>query len=331
MSAAGPRRTVRGALLLGGARVLGVLPEAPLVAAAESIGELWYRIAPSKAAQARANLRRVCEGLAAQGRGPARARRAATDEAALEKLVRACFRHATRYYLEVARTGSYDLEGVVARLGVETPDDIRAIAEAGQPIVIVGMHYAAIEVPLVFVSHLLGHAVMAPMEFVADPALQHWFIESRKRVGVDVIALKDARRPMMRALREGRSIGMVGDRDLTGTGLPMPLFGHDAPISPAPALFAIETGAPIYVGSARRLAGGRYGGKLWLVPTPEEGTRRERMVELTRRIAEAFETILADAPEQWWGAFHPIWPDLVVDGQGRGQDRGATPRPGEVA
>jgi KDO2-lipid IV(A) lauroyltransferase len=323
VSAPGPGRTIRGSLLVGGARVLAALPEAPLVAAAESIGEIWYRLAPAKAAQARANLRRVCEGLAAQGRGPARARRAATDDAALERLVRACFRHATRYYLEVARTGGYDLAGVVKKLGVETPDDIQAIRDARRPIVIVGMHYAAIEVPVVFVSHLLGHDVTAPMEFVADPALQQWFIESRKRVGVEIVPLKDARRPMMRALREGRSVGLVGDRDLTGTGLPMPLFGHEAPISPAPALFAIETGAPVYVGSARRLKGGRYGGKLWLVPTPEEGSRRERMVELTRRIAVEFETILADAPEQWWGAFHPIWPDLVVGDHATGADGAA--------
>ena len=45
-----------------------------LVAAAESLGELWYRRAPERAAQARANLRRVCEGLAAQGRGTPLAR-----------------------------------------------------------------------------------------------------------------------------------------------------------------------------------------------------------------------------------------------------------------
>jgi len=36
------------------------------------------------------------------------------------------------------------------------------------------------------------------------------------------------------------------------------------------------------------------------------------MTELTARIAATFETLIADAPEQWWGAFHPIWPDLVT-------------------
>jgi KDO2-lipid IV(A) lauroyltransferase len=263
-------------------------------------------------------------GLAAQGRGPARARRAATDDEALERLVRACFRHATRYYLEVARTSAYDLASAVARVQLETPEEIEAAFDSGRPVILVGMHFAAIELPAVYIAYHLGHKVTAPMEMLADPALERWFIESRSRVGVSVVPLKDARRPMMRALREGRSVGLVGDRDITGTGMPTSFFGHDAPLSPAPALMAVETGVPVYVGSARRLKGGRYGGKVWHVPTPEEGTRRERVVELTRRIAEAFETILADAPEQWWGAFHPIWPDLVVGASSRPDGEDAT-------
>ena len=27
-------------------------------------------------------------------------------------------------------------------------------------------------------------------------------------------------------------------------------------------------------------------------------------------LAAAFEELIADAPEQWWAVFFPIWPDL---------------------
>ena len=304
-------RTFRGSLILAVARTLGALPEAPLVAAAESIGEIWYRLAPAKAAQARRNLGRVCEGLAAQGRGSARVQRAATDPEALERLVRACFRHATRYYLEVARAGGYTLAEAVAKVEVETPVEVRDALMSGRQIVLVGMHFGAIELPVVYLSHLVGHRVTAPMETVADAGLQNWFVTSRSRVGVDIVPLKDARRALMRALKRGESVGLVNDRDLMGNGIPVPLFGHVMPMSPGPALLALEVGAPVYAGSCRRLGTGRYSGKLIEVPVPAEGTRRERMAALTANIAAAFETILADAPEQWWGAFHPIWPDLA--------------------
>ena len=52
---------------------------------------------------------------------------------------------------------------------------------------------------------------------------------------------------------------------------------------------------------------------MMLVPAPVDGTRRERVAAYTAAIAESFESILADAPEQWWGGFHPIWPDLAVE------------------
>ena len=30
----------------------------------------------------------------------------------------------------------------------------------------------------------------------------------------------------------------------------------------------------------------------------------------TASVAAGFERIIADAPEQWWAVFFPIWPDL---------------------
>lgn len=308
---AGGRPTLRGRLLVAVARLLAALPEAPLVAAADSLGELWYRVAPARAAQARANLRRVCEHLAATDRGSRRVRLAATDSSELERLVRASFRHAVRYYLEVARAGGYDLETALAKMDVETPAEVDAAFRPGGQVIIVGMHFGAIELPVVYIAHRVGRSVMAPMETVADPALASWFRETRGRVGVHIVPIANARRSLLDALRRGESVGLVNDRDLTGAGIPVPFFGADAPIPPGVALLSIETGVPVYAAACRRVAGGKYAGRMVLVPTPAEGTRRERMTELTRRIALAFEDLIADAPEQWWGAFHPIWPDLA--------------------
>ena len=32
------------------------------------------------------------------------------------------------------------------------------------------------------------------------------------------------------------------------------------------------------------------------------------------RLAAAFEELIADAPDQWWAVFFPIWPDLEASG-----------------
>lgn len=310
------QRSWRGSAIIAGAGLLGRLPEPPLVAAAESIGELWYHAAPAKAAQARANLGRVCEGLAAQGRGSSLVRRAATDPEALELLVRRAFRHATRYYLEVARAGNQDAEHTLARIDVETPEEVTDALRSGRQIILIGMHYGSIEVPVVVVRDMVGHDITAPMEIVDDPALARWFETSRHRVGVNIVPMTDARHALMAAIKRGESVGLVADRDMLHNGIPVPFFGHPAPMPTGPALLHVETGLPIYVGSARRAPHGRYRGKLMLVPSPEGGRLRERVTSITATIAGMFETLLADGPEQWFGAFHPIWPDLVVGDDG---------------
>lgn len=305
-----------------GTRLLGMLPEGPLVAGAEALGELWYRTAPHKAAQARANLGRVCEGLAEQGRGSSLVRRAAADPEALERIVRRTFGHAARYYLEVARVGSRDAAHTLARIDVETPDEVTQALRSGRPVILTGMHYGAIEVPVLVVADMVGHRVTAPMEIVADPALARWFIESRQRSGVNLVPMADARHALLAAIRRGESVGMVSDRDLLHNGIPVPFFGHPAPLPPGAALLAVETGLPIYVASARRAPGLRYRGKLIEIPVSSQGRLRERVTATLSEMARAFETLLADGPEQWFGAFHPIWPDLAVEPQGRAQVHG---------
>jgi KDO2-lipid IV(A) lauroyltransferase len=186
------------------------------------------------------------------------------------------------------------------------------------------MHFGAIELPVIVVSHAVGHAVTAPMEEVSDPGLAHWFTVSRSRVGVRVVSLSNARGALLRALRRGESVGLVADRDITGSGMMVPFFGHPTPIPVGPALLALETGAPVYVASARRTKGGRYAGKLIHIAPPAGGSRRERVTAFTVAIAAAFETTLADAPEQWWGAFHAFWPDIALDAAAAPRDP-ATP------
>ena len=100
---------------------------------------------------------------------------------------------------------------------------------SGRPIMLLGMHYGAIELPVLFVFGMVGHRVTAPMETVGDPALQRWFETTRSRVGVNIVPLRGARLALLAAARRGESIGMVNDRDLTGTGIPVPFFGAPAP------------------------------------------------------------------------------------------------------
>jgi KDO2-lipid IV(A) lauroyltransferase len=77
-----------------------------------------------------------------------------------------------------------------------------------------------------------------------------------------------------------------------------------------PAMLAVESGVPVYGMTVRRAGNGRFRGKIVPIEVPTEGTRRERVMTTMTHLATAFEDLIADAPDQWWAIFFPIWPDL---------------------
>ena len=293
------------------------LPDGVAVALANVVGWLWYKAAPARAAQARRNLGRVVAALDASGRGSPRVRAAAHDARALERLVVSAFRHDTRYYLEILRVPSLTPAIFDSRVVVDTPETVEA-AFVGGPVIFVSPHLGPIELPALYLAHRSGRTFVGPMETLDDPPLQAWFERTRGRMGVRVVGLRTARRALMAAVRAGEPIGIVADRDIAGGGLEVTLFGSPAPLPIGPALIAIETGAPLFAVGVRRLADRRVAGRLLAVPVAAEGTRRARIGATLASMAGAFESLIADAPDQWSAVFFPIWPDLAPSAAGSG-------------
>jgi KDO2-lipid IV(A) lauroyltransferase len=339
--AAGRRPAVSRATLAQRARagVLAVLsglacrlPEGPQVALAELAGRLWYRVAPARAARARRNLQRVVDHLVASGRADARVRAAAGDPRRLEGLVRSAFRHNARYYLEVLRAPALSAEWFEERLVVETPDVVAAAFADERPKVFISGHLGPIEMPGLYLARRSERPIVAPMEAVDDPALQAWFVRTRSAFGVRIVGLREARRELAAALRRGESVGVVADRDISGGGIEVPLFGAPAPLPIGPALLATESGARLFVAGVWRVGRRTYRGRLIEVEVVREGSRRERIAGTLASEAAAFETLIANAPDQWSAIFFPIWPDLeaaaaptpvprAAETGGRGTDR----------
>jgi phosphatidylinositol dimannoside acyltransferase len=298
-----------GRLMLTASWLACRLPERPLYALAELIGELWYRLTPRRAAQARRNLRRVSQALAASDRGSRAVRAAATDPRALERLVRSAYRHAARYYVEVARNPSVSRSFIDERLAMDTPELIAEAVVPGKAVLFVGLHFGSLETAVIFLAFEVGETV-TPMETIEDAGLQAYFERTRGVAGIRLVGLREARRELTDALRRGVPVGLVGDRDLTCGGAVVPLFGAPALMPMGPAMLAVETGVPTYAMTVRRAGEGRFRGKLISVEVPTEGTRRARVTTTMARLATAFEELIADAPDQWWAVFFPIWPDL---------------------
>jgi phosphatidylinositol dimannoside acyltransferase len=291
------------------------LPNGAIEILVAVVGGAWYRVTPRRAARARRNLARVAGDLAKREDASATIRAAATDPRALEALVRSAYRHAVRYYLDMIRVPAVGERMLRERLVIETPDVVEQAFARGRPVIFVGLHYGAIELPALYLTRRTRRITTVPMETLADQALQQWILRTRSRAGLRIVGLAEARRELRAALERGESIGLIGDRDLTGNGIPIELFGRPARLPAGPALLALESGAPVFVGAVRRGPGGTWRGRLREIPVPHEGPRRERLIAVLEAIAGAFEDAIALAPDQWWTVFYPIWDDLEEEGR----------------
>ena len=289
---------------LAAAGLVARLPERPLVAAC---GVDRRPLLPRGAAR-RARRGRTCPRRgrsrprpgqpAARGpRGPGRARAPGAS----------AFRHTARYYLEVARAGAYDLDDALARLDIHDGRTSGALG-GGSPVIIVGMHFGAIELPVVLLANLVG--LRRPPRWRPSPTRRSrvWFVPPRADRRA-TRPLADARRTLLRTLRRASRRPPRRSRpDRDRHRRPAVRSARAARRRPRAAGHGDRRAE--LASAARRVAGGRYRCRVFLVPRPRPGPDGSAH-RPSAAIAAAFEPIVADAPEQWWAPSTrsgPTWP-----------------------
>ncbi|MGI8928982.1 MAG: lysophospholipid acyltransferase family protein, partial [Candidatus Limnocylindrales bacterium] len=229
------RRTIRGWI---GARLLRVLsaallrlPERLLHRAAHLCGGVLYRVQPARRRLVRANLQRVVHYLAESGEGGGRVAAAAREPRSLDRLVRDAFGHYLRGYLETATLARYASEERLARVGPDDPAqaDKAFGARDGRGLIIVGLHFGAIEIPGLWATKRLGRRITAPMETIDDRDLQAYFERSRRQTGLNVIAAERAATELRASLGSGEAVGLVEAPPTRRSRTPLPPFCDPTP------------------------------------------------------------------------------------------------------
>ena len=278
-------------------RVVAALPSRAAYALADLAGDAWYRLAPARRRLVAANLARVC---AATGR-PVHGR-------PFRDLVRSAFRNHARYYVELLRAPHYPVDRIDEIMDVPQWEAFAA-ALGGGPSIFIGSHLGNFEP---FGTFLIGHGIrpLVPMEEIEPPALFEFLAARRGGGGIELVPLSRARRQLSQRLRAGGTLGIIGDRDLAGDGHPVTMFGHPTTVPLGPAALAVAHGAALVVGRCLRIGPDRFRADGEVLAVPSSGDRRADAIALATRIAARFERDIGEAPEQWWGAFQPFWPDL---------------------
>jgi lauroyl/myristoyl acyltransferase len=244
------------------------------------------------------------------------ARATGEDGDALRDLSRRALRSYLRYWREAFRLPSVDHEQVVATMHMLDEQRMREPLATGRGIVIALPHMANWDHAGAW-AVLTGAPFSTVVERLRPTALYDRFVAYREGLGMEVLPLTGGGHvfgTLAQRLRAGRLVCLLGDRDLTETGVEVQFFGATAKMPRGPAALALQTGAALVPATLWYENTGTWVQLHEEVPDPGVGTRPERVAAMTQSLADAFESGIREHPADWH-MLQRVWVDSRPNGE----------------
>ncbi|MBT8337090.1 MAG: lysophospholipid acyltransferase family protein [Gemmatimonadetes bacterium] len=222
-------------------------------------------------------------------------------------VARGSYRHLGREAVAMFRLGSRTREWVEAATEVEGLEPLASAVSAGRGGIVVTGHLGSWEMGGAAIA-VRGMPVDAVALVQANPLFDRDLVATRERLGMSVVRRGDASRAVLRSLRAGRVPALVADQNARNAPLFVPFFGVAAATFRGPALFALRSGAPLFVGlcvrSSRRPQ--RYRVVIREVSVPLTDDLEADVARLTEAWVAALEQGVRRDPEQYFWQ-HKRW------------------------
>lgn len=231
-------------------------------------------------------------------------------EAVSDELVRASMRSYARYWREAFRLPTMDHAELVrsGRIVVIGLEHLDAALARGRGVVFVLPHSGNWDMAGTWLVQNYG-TFTTVAERLKPESLFERFVAYRESLGFEVFPLTGGEQPPFTALaqrlRDNKIVCLMGERDLTGRGVPVTFFGERTWMPAGAAALAVETGAalmPVHV-SFTVDDRGREG---WMVRTREPLDVTDGVAAATQALADCFAAGIAEHPADWH-MLQPLW------------------------
>jgi len=197
----------------------------------------------------------------------------------------------------------------------EGHENARPFAENKEGILFLTGHFGSWEL-LNIGGRFIGYPMTVLARAQKHPRSDAYLNELRRTNGNQVIHKGMPLREILRALKEGKIVGILSDQDGGRSGAFVEFFGRLSSTPPGAAVFSLRTGVPILPAFIHRQDDGRH---LISIEKPLERPSPDWPAEkaetfLLQQFAKALESRIRKAPEQWLWA-HRRWkssPDKQV-------------------
>ena len=267
------------------------LPVPVAVAIAQNAGGVLARRDSATKRAVRENLRAVVEHGTSE----------AIDDRVLERMTRRAFSSYARYWAEGATLPAQS-PGVIDA-GIDLVEGRQLLTESmalGRGVIIALPHVGSWEWGGAMLARM-GFPMTAVAEQLDPPELFDWFVEKRHAIGLEIEPLdRNAGKVMLSTLGDGRLVGLLCDRDLTGDGIAVEMFGRSIKVPAGPATLALRTGATLLAGVVFSGPGGQHCAHIvGPIDTTRQGRLRSDVQRVAQLLATRVESLIAERPEQW--------------------------------
>lgn len=210
-------------------------------------------------------------------------------------IVRHSYRNMARVLVNIFWM-SRDTKARMADQVAFAPEALRSIVD-NVPAVLVSAHIGNWEI-LSQACVVKGIPVTSVAKEIGSPQMTARLTQVRSTIGQEIVSADGAIRPLLRALRGGRSIGLLVDQHthVWEGGSWANLFGVPAGISLAPVTLARKCRVPIVFAWSRPLKDGRYRVEPGEVFLPDPAIADSVRIQ---QLANAFERVIRRHPSLW--------------------------------
>jgi phosphatidylinositol dimannoside acyltransferase len=230
------------------------------------------------------------------------------DDPLVRASAREAFRLYARYWFETFRIPSWSDERLLAEFHCDGFDNMERAVAGGRGVVAVLPHMGNWDAAGRFML-LRGHPVVSVAERLRPERLFRLFLDHRRSLGMEIVETGRAGsigRQLRNHLSHGRVVALVADRDLTGQGVEVEMFGKPRRLPAGPAMLSVASGAPVVVAPVYHRPVGWHCQMYPPIVAEDSGDRRADARRLTHEIGAAFERAISAAPADWH-LFQPGW------------------------
>jgi phosphatidylinositol dimannoside acyltransferase len=258
----------------------------------QAAGRLLFRLAPRMRATVAANQAQVL------GR-PA-------DDPLVQASTREAFAGYARYWFDTFNVLSWPDEAILEAFPFESLDLVEKALAEGKGVVVALPHMGNWDVAGKAMALRLGPVVSVAEHLEPEPLFE-LFLRHRAELSMDIIDLASDHvgRQLTHQLERNRIVALVADRDLSGGGVEVEMFGRSRRMPAGPALVSLSAGAPLLAAPIVTTPAG-WALRFRSVNAERTGRRKDDVVALTRALAAEFERGIAASPSDWH-LFQPGW------------------------